>query len=98
MGKKEWLLIIGAGFLVAEFPTQYLAQHISRLGLYLGINIMIWGLILGFHAACTTFAGLAIVRTLLGIFESWYVLAEDDFISRPDAELALRFKTVLPQF
>lgn len=66
------MLIDEAGFLVAEFPTQYLAQHISRLGLYLGINIMIWGLILGFHAACTTFAGLAIVRTLLGIFESWY--------------------------
>lgn len=41
---------------------------------------MIWGLILGFHAACTTFAGLAIVRTLLGIFESWYVLSEDELI------------------
>ena len=40
---------------------------------------MIWGLILGFHAACTTFAGLAIVRTLLGVFESWYVLSEVDF-------------------
>ncbi|MCJ1474920.1 hypothetical protein MMC13_003580 [Lambiella insularis] len=58
------------GFLVAEFPTQYLAQHISRLGVYLGVNISIWGLILGCHAACTTYAGLAICRTLLGIFES----------------------------
>ncbi|RFU24668.1 hypothetical protein B7463_g11672, partial [Scytalidium lignicola] len=58
------------GFLVAEFPTQYLAQHISRLGLYLGINIMCWGLVLACHAACTTYAGLAICRTLLGIFES----------------------------
>lgn len=59
------------GFLAAEFPTQYLAQHISRLGRYLGINIMIWGLILGCNAACTTFAGLSVVRILLGIFESW---------------------------
>lgn len=65
--------LLGAGFLAAEFPTQYLAQRISRLGIYLGLNIMTWGLILGFHAACTTFAGLAIVRTLLGVFESWYV-------------------------
>ena len=73
-GKRKQLLICNIGFLVAEFPTQYLAQHISRLGLYLGINIMIWGLILGFHAACTTFAGLAIARTLLGVFESWYEL------------------------
>ena len=70
------MLMCGSGFLVTEFPTQYLAQHLSRLGLYLGINIMIWGLILGFHAACTSFAGLAIVRTLLGVFESWYALFE----------------------
>lgn len=58
------------GFLAAEFPTQFLAQHISRLGLYLGVNIMIWGVVLGCHAACTSFATLAICRTLLGIFES----------------------------
>ncbi|PVH79247.1 MFS transporter [Cadophora sp. DSE1049] len=58
------------GFLAAEFPTQYLAQHISRLSLYLGVNIMLWGLILGCHAACTSFAGLAVCRTLLGVFES----------------------------
>ncbi|MCJ1315708.1 hypothetical protein MMC15_001028 [Xylographa vitiligo] len=63
-------MLFYVGFLAAEFPTQYLAQHISRLGLYLGVNIMIWGLILGFHAACTSYAGLSIVRTLLGIFES----------------------------
>ncbi|KAN0110961.1 allantoate permease [Hyaloscypha variabilis] len=58
------------GFLAAEFPTQYLAQHMSRLGLYLGVNIMLWGLVLGCHAACTSFAGLAVCRTLLGVFES----------------------------
>ena len=83
------------GFLVAEFPTQYLAQHISRLGLYLGVNIMIWGLILGFHAACTTFAGLAIARTLLGIFESWYVLPWD---GRSRLEWTLTCHLVLPRF
>ncbi|PSS23403.1 hypothetical protein M430DRAFT_48970 [Amorphotheca resinae ATCC 22711] len=58
------------GFLAAEFPTQYLAQHISRLGLYLGTNIILWGIVLCCHAACTSFAGLAICRTLLGVFES----------------------------
>lgn len=31
---------------------------------------MLWGVILGCHAACTSFAGLAICRTLLGVFES----------------------------
>ena len=64
-------MLFYVGFLVAEFPTQYLAQRISRLGLYLGTNIVIWGFILGCHAACTSFAGLSIARTLLGVFESW---------------------------
>lgn len=66
------LNFVSIGFLVAEFPTQYLAQHLSRLGRYLGTNIVIWGFILGCHAACTSFAGLSIARTLLGVFESWY--------------------------
>lgn len=68
----SFVLLRAAGFLVAEFPTQYLAQHLSRIGRYLGVNIMIWGLVLGFHGACTSFAGLAVARTLLGVFESWY--------------------------
>lgn len=58
------------GFLLAEFPTQYLAQHISRLSLYRGLNIILWGFTLGCHAACTTYIGLAICRFLLGVFES----------------------------
>lgn len=32
---------------------------------------MIWGFALGCHAACTTFAGLTICRTLPGVFESY---------------------------
>jgi MFS transporter, ACS family, allantoate permease len=58
------------GFLATEFPTQYIAQKFSRLSLYLGVNIMIWGIVLMCHAACTNFAGLAVCRTLLGVFES----------------------------
>ena len=34
------MLMKDVGFLAAEFPTQYLAQHLSRLGLYLGVNII----------------------------------------------------------
>ena len=92
--KKARVLIDDTGFLVAEFPTQYLAQHLSRLGLYLGVNIMIWGLILALHAACTSFAGLAIVRTLLGVFESWYVPPEGNI----GAHRTLTPMIVLPRF
>ena len=74
----------GEGFLATEFPTQFLAQRISKLGVYLGTNIMIWGLILAFHAACTTFAGLAVVRTLLGVFESCGLAAPSDVVVHPN--------------
>lgn len=58
------------GFLATEFPTQYLAQRVSRLGLYLGTNIVLWGIVLCCHAGTTSFAGLAVCRTLLGVFEA----------------------------
>ncbi|EMC98866.1 hypothetical protein BAUCODRAFT_31139 [Baudoinia panamericana UAMH 10762] len=58
------------GFLATEFPTQYIAQRLGRLSLYLGGNIVCWGIVLACHAACNDFAGLAICRTLLGMFEA----------------------------
>jgi MFS transporter, ACS family, allantoate permease len=58
------------GFLAAELPTQFLAQRISRLGKYLGVNVMLWGVVLASMAACTSYAGLMICRIILGIFEA----------------------------
>jgi MFS transporter, ACS family, allantoate permease len=58
------------GYLVAEFPTQYLSQRISRLGKYLGANIVLWGAVLAAHAAAQNYAGLMICRALLGVFEA----------------------------
>lgn len=40
------------------------------IGKYLGFSIVAWGVVLACTAACTTFAGLVTVRTLLGLFES----------------------------
>jgi MFS transporter, ACS family, allantoate permease len=58
------------GFLAAEFPTQYLAQRISRLGKYLGANVMIWGVVSACMSATNSYAGMMVCRTLLGIFEA----------------------------
>lgn len=63
-------MIFYIGYLAAEFPTQYLSQRISRLGKYLGANIMCWGAVLAAHATCQNYAGLMICRTILGIFEA----------------------------
>lgn len=40
------------------------------IGKYLGFSIICWGTVLACTAACTNFAGLVTVRTLLGLFES----------------------------
>lgn len=40
------------------------------IGKYLGFSIVAWGTVLACTAACTDFAGLVTVRTLLGLFES----------------------------
>lgn len=63
-------MIFYIGYLVAEFPTQYLAQRISRIGKYLGVNIVLWGIALACHAACRNYAQLMVCRALLGVFES----------------------------
>lgn len=57
-------------YLACEFPTQLLAQRASRLGLYLGANVALWGAVLACHAAAGSYAQLAALRALLGAFES----------------------------
>lgn len=57
------------GYLVWEYPTSYLMQRLP-LAKYLSINIVIWGGILACTAACKDWAGLMLVRTFLGVFES----------------------------
>jgi len=55
-------------------PFLCVAQHFfSNTGEFsrLSSHTTIWGFVLGCHAACTTFAGLAVCRTLLGVFESY---------------------------
>ncbi|KAL0949647.1 hypothetical protein HGRIS_009691 [Hohenbuehelia grisea] len=54
--------------LVWEFPTNRFLQRLP-IGKYLAFNIAAWGAVLACTAACTNFAGLMVVRTLLGVFE-----------------------------
>ncbi|TFK55777.1 MFS general substrate transporter [Heliocybe sulcata] len=57
------------GFLVWEFPTMYIAQK-TRLGKYLGINVVLWGIVLMLHAIPTTFGPFFALRFILGMLES----------------------------
>ncbi|KAI0079670.1 MFS general substrate transporter [Panus rudis PR-1116 ss-1] len=57
------------GFLVWEFPTVYISQKL-RIAKYLGVNVVIWGIILMLHAATTSFGAFFALRFLLGMCES----------------------------
>ncbi|KAF5123753.1 putative transporter [Metarhizium anisopliae] len=55
--------------LIVEYPQNYIIARVP-IAKYLGFNIMAWGTVLASTAACSNFAGLVAVRTLLGLFES----------------------------
>ncbi|KAH8896692.1 MFS general substrate transporter [Thozetella sp. PMI_491] len=57
------------GYLVAEYPGVAILQRFP-VAKFLGANIVLWGIILMTTAACSSFAGLATVRFLLGVTEA----------------------------
>ena len=56
-------------YLVAEWPASYLAQRLPT-GTVVSVFAVSWGIILLCTAAAQNFAGLAVCRFLLGIFEA----------------------------
>lgn len=75
------------GYLWAQYPAGYVLQRL-RIGKVIGITTIIWGIILITTPACSSFAGIAVNRFLLGSFEAvinpgfvlmmsiWYTSAE----------------------
>ncbi|KAK9319179.1 major facilitator superfamily domain-containing protein [Lipomyces orientalis] len=61
--------IFYVGYIVSEPITSYLMQRFP-LGKYLGINVVLWGIVVACHAACRTYAPLMVIRVLLGVFEA----------------------------
>jgi MFS family permease len=57
------------GYLAAEYPGVAILQRFP-VAKFLGVNIILWGSILMTTAACSSFAGLATVRFLLGATEA----------------------------
>ncbi|KAK7747233.1 hypothetical protein SLS53_001486 [Cytospora paraplurivora] len=57
------------GYLIAEYPGLLMLQRFP-VAKFLGVNIILWGGILMTTAACSSFAGIAAVRFLLGVTEA----------------------------
>ncbi|KAE9388672.1 MFS general substrate transporter [Gymnopus androsaceus JB14] len=58
------------GFLTWEFPTVYLSQRSNKVAKYLGVNIVLWGVVMMLHAVGTSFGAFFALRFLLGMLES----------------------------
>jgi MFS family permease len=80
MGVKEDLGLVGQQFswlttciyiaiLFVEYPTNYLIQRLP-IAKYLGVSIIVWGVVLALHSVAKNFTHILVLRTLLGIFEA----------------------------
>ena len=80
-------LFYSFGYLAGEIPVTFFMQRLP-LAKFFSVMVMMWGTIVAMHAACHDFAGLAVVRFLLGAIEvctapvviyilgSWYTKEE----------------------
>ncbi|KAK7716418.1 hypothetical protein SLS64_003572 [Diaporthe eres] len=66
----SWLgSIFYFGYLAMEFPSLWIMTKVP-IGRYIGACLVLWGACICLMAACHNFAGLAVIRVLLGIFEA----------------------------
>ncbi|KAI8047954.1 major facilitator superfamily domain-containing protein [Gilbertella persicaria] len=57
------------GYISFQLPNNYLIQKIP-IAKYLGSLLVVWGIVMACTALCHNFAQLAVLRTLLGLFEA----------------------------
>jgi MFS family permease len=67
-------LILGIGYLVAQWPGHYLMQRLP-LGKFITAIVFMWSVIILLHCAASNYGGLIALRFFLGLFESVIVPA-----------------------
>lgn len=66
---SQLALVFYVTYLAFEFPTGYLMQRLPTAK-YLGANVILWGLMTALVSTAKNWAGLVILRVLLGCFEA----------------------------
>ena len=59
-------------YILLEIPSNILLKKFKRPSVYLGILVTSWGVIMTLHGVVKNFAGLLVVRLLLGVFEAGF--------------------------
>ncbi|KAK0190411.1 major facilitator superfamily domain-containing protein [Armillaria mellea] len=82
------------GYLVFEFPQNLCLQRLP-VGKWLSFNIVAWAIALCMHAACKNFAGLFVVRLILGICEgsitAGFMIVTSMFYTRTEQTLRVGY-------
>ncbi|OAX37933.1 MFS general substrate transporter [Rhizopogon vinicolor AM-OR11-026] len=81
-------------YLLFEYP-QNLALQRFPVGKWMSINIFVWAVALACHAACKNFAGLLVVRLLLGVCEgsitAGFLIVSSMFYTRTEQTLRVGY-------
>ncbi|CCM05266.1 uncharacterized protein FIBRA_07477 [Fibroporia radiculosa] len=81
-------------YLLFEYP-QNLALQRFPVGKWMSLNIFVWGIALSAHAACKNFAGLFIVRSVLGMCEgsitAGFMIVSSMFYTRNEQTLRVGY-------
>ncbi|TRM58593.1 major facilitator superfamily domain-containing protein [Schizophyllum amplum] len=91
----NWLgTIFYLSYLVFEFPQNLCLQRFP-VGKWMSANIFVWAISLCCHAACTNFAGLFVVRILLGMCEgsitAGFMIVTSMFYTREEQTLRVGY-------
>lgn len=66
---SQLAMIFYVSYLGFEFPHGWGMQHFPTAK-YIGVMVIMWGLVLATTSACSSWAGLVTTRVLLGVFEA----------------------------
>ncbi|PFH54029.1 hypothetical protein AMATHDRAFT_53809 [Amanita thiersii Skay4041] len=81
-------------YLAFEFPQNLCLQRFP-VGKWMSFNITVWGIALSCHAACKNFAGLFVVRLILGMCEgsitAGFLIVSSMFYTRKEQTLRVGY-------
>jgi len=91
----NWLgTIFYISYLVFEFPQNLCLQRFP-VGKWMSVNIFVWAVALCAHAACKNFAGLFVVRIILGMCEgsitAGFMIVSSMFYTRTEQTLRVGY-------
>lgn len=75
LGDLQYNIVLSLFFIpyiLLEIPSNILLKCFSRPSVYLGILVTSWGFIMTLHGVVNNFAGLLVLRILLGVFEAGF--------------------------